>query len=168
MGRRSNFKRRPHDAYDTIDPNATLRLLPHLDGIKTFAEPCAGKGELVKQLYAHGLTCTFVGDISIGIDALTVTDFGKPDAIITNPPWTRQLLHPMIRHFSALAPTWLLFDCDWAYNAQATPYLDQCTDIVAVGRLRWMKDSKHTGKDNAAWYRFDALHKGGPHFHGRK
>ena len=29
------------------------------------------------------------------------------------------------------------------------------------------RDSKHTGKDNACWYRFDSSHKAGPVFHWR-
>ena len=30
-----------------------------------------------------------------------------------------------------------------------------------------MEGSKHTGKDNSGWYRFDARHKAGPVFHWR-
>jgi hypothetical protein len=167
MGRRSNFKRRPQDAYNTIDQRAVERLLPHLNGTKTFAEPCAGRGDLVRQLESAGLRCVHATDISEGVDALKLTLFGGADTIITNPPWSREVLHPMILHFQAVAPTWLLFDCDWAYNKQAGPFLDQCSDIVAVGRLKWIEGSKASGKDNSAWFRFDALHSGGPHFHGR-
>jgi hypothetical protein len=71
----------------------------------------------------------------------------------------------MIRRFAECRDTWLLFDSDWAYNMQSGPYLDRCTDIVAVGRLRWFNDT--SGKDNASWYRFQRDHKGGPRFHGR-
>jgi hypothetical protein len=38
---------------------------------------------------------------------------------------------------------------------------------VAIGRVKWIEGSKHTGKDNHAWYRFDTRHRGGPVFHGR-
>jgi hypothetical protein len=166
MGRRSSFKRRPHDNYQTTDPRAVAALLPYLDGILTFAEPCFGDGRLAVRLEMAGLRCCWRGDITVGIDALTITDFGEPDAIITNPPWTRALLHPMIEHFQWYAPTWLLFDSDWAFNAGATPYLDHCSDIVAVGRLKWFNNT--AGKDNAAWYRFWYGHRGGPKFHGRR
>ena len=98
---------------------------------------------------------------------LTETHFGSVDAIITNPPWTRAVLHPMIMHFQQFHPTWLLFDSDWAYNKQAKPYLEHCSDIVAVGRLRWIASSKMSGKDNCSWYRFWHKHNGGPRFHGR-
>ena len=168
MGRRSDFKRRPHDAYQTIDPRAVQALKPYLNGVRTFAEPCVGQGELLRQLKDTGLMCVLACDILEGIDALQLPNFNGCDAIITNPPWTRQLLHPMILHFQQVAPTWLLFDADWAFNKHAAPFLDQCSDIVAIGRLRWMEGSKTSGKDNAAWYRFDDWHNGGPRFHGRR
>jgi len=53
-------------------------------------------------------------------------------------------------------PTWLLFDADWAHTKQAIPYLEMCLKIVAVGRVKWIEGSEGPGKDNAAWYLFDA------------
>jgi hypothetical protein len=38
---------------------------------------------------------------------------------------------------------------------------------VAIGRVKWIEGSKHTGKDNFAWYRFDDRHSSGPVFHWR-
>jgi hypothetical protein len=79
----------------------------------------------------------------------------------------RDVLHRLIEHFQNIAPTWLLLDSDWAQTKQAAPFLPSCSDIVAIGRVKWMEGSKHTGKDNAGWHRFDARHKAGPVFHGR-
>ena len=93
-------------------------------------------------------------------------DMAEYDAIITNPPWTREIMHPMIDRFRYLAPTWLLFDADWMHTKQAAPYMPYCSDIVSVGRLKWISGSKHVGKDNAAWYRFDR-HMHVTRFHGR-
>jgi hypothetical protein len=76
--------------------------------------------------------------------------------IITNPPWDRPPMHQIIDRCSRLAPTWLLFDADWAFTRQAAPYLQYCRRIVAVGRVRWIAGSEMTGKDNVAWYLFDA------------
>ena len=59
-------------------------------------------------------------------------------------------------------PTWLLIDYDWAAIKQAAPFVPHCSDIVILPRLKWIEDSKDTGKDNHAWYRFDIRHKGGP------
>lgn len=165
MGRRSSFKRRPMDSYQTIDLRAGDTLVPFLHGINTFAEPCCGEGFLIDQLQNHGLKCTYAGDINN--DALKQPHFGQVDAIITNPPWSRDLLHPMIEHFQKLAPTWLLLDASWAHTKQASPYLIHCSHIVSVGRLRWIEGTKQTGKDDCAWYRFHAQHFEGPRFYGR-
>ena len=61
----------------------------------------------------------------------------------------------MILHFSAMRPTWLLFDADWVHTRQAAPYLPHLRKIVSIGRVRWIEGSKHAGKDNCAWYLFD-------------
>lgn len=169
MGKRSSFPRRPMDAYDT-PLEAVLPLIPFLDHINTFAEPCCGNGRLIEHLERHGLRCADRGDIKTGQDALFLTEFDvqNVDAIITNPPWTRELLHPLMEHFMSLASTWLLFDADWMHTRQAAPYLPHCSRIVSVGRVKWMPGSPSNGKDNAAWYRFDHRHSTGPRFHGRE
>jgi hypothetical protein len=169
MGKRSNFQRRPMDDYAT-PYEAVLPLVPHLEaeGIRTFAEPCCGNGELVRHLEKFGLICTYAADIRDGLDALQIRrEWFRCDAVITNPPWTRELLHPLIEHFVSLAPTWLLFDADWIHTQQAGPFWRYCSKIVSVGRLRWIPDSPFTSKDNCAWYRFDARHVDGPRLFGR-
>ena len=45
--------------------------------------------------------------------------------------------------------------------------MPHCSDIVILPRLKWFEDSKDTGKDNHAWYRFDVRHSAGPIFHAR-
>ena len=45
MGKYSEFERIPQDAYQT-PRRPILHLLPHLHGIRTFAEPCVGEGQL--------------------------------------------------------------------------------------------------------------------------
>lgn len=167
MGKRSTFARRPMDEYQTIDPKAVRVLMPFLFGVETFAEPCCGDCHLIEPLQARGLRCVYSGDIWMGYDALQQPHFEHADAIITNPPWTREILHPMILHFQRFAPTWLLFDADWAHTKQAAPFLPQCSHIVSVGRLKWIPDTKQTGKDNCAWYRFHAQHGSGPRFFGQ-
>ena len=77
------------------------------------------------------------------------------DSFITNPPWDRSILHPLIMHLSDIAPTWLLFDADWMHTRQSTEYMVRCSQIVSVGRVKWIPDSKMTGKDNCAWYLFE-------------
>jgi hypothetical protein len=157
MGKRSTFKRRPQDAYDT-PYKAILPLLEHLDPCE-FVEPCAGNGLLIGHLERHGFSCVGAfdthprdGRVSLG-DATRLRQTEHVN--ITNPPWTRAILHPIIHNLAAGAPTWLLFDADWAHTVQAIPYMPYCRKIVSVGRLKWIEDSAHTGKDNVAWYLFD-------------
>jgi hypothetical protein len=67
----------------------------------------------------------------------------------------REILHPLIADLSAERPTWLLFDADWMHTRQSTPFMPYLRKIVSVGRVKWIPDSKMTGKDNCCWYLFD-------------
>lgn len=103
-------------------------------------------------------------------DALEITsnDLHGCDTIITNPPWSRVILHPLIEHFASLKPTWLLFDSDWCHTKQSSHYMKElCTDIVSVGRLIWIPGTKISGKDNVSWYRFTNNKDKDTIFHGR-
>jgi hypothetical protein len=168
MGKRSSgFERVPRDFYPT--PYAAVPpLIPHLRGVRTFAEPCCGDGALVNHLESHGLQCVYQGDIAAGQDALSLEHYGDADTIITNPPYTRPVMHALIEHFARILPTWLLLESDWAHTKQAVPYMPRCSDIVSVGRLRWIAGTTMSGYDNFAWYRFDARHRAGPIFHARE
>lgn len=165
MGKRSKFERRPQDAYAT-PYEAVPHLLPYLKPSTLFAEPCCGEMDLVNHLIRHGHVCTFAGDIAKGQDA---KDFRADNCelIISNPPWTREILHALIVHFSDQRPTWLLFDADWAFTKQSAPYMPRCRAIVPVGRLKWIPGSPHTGKDNAAWYLFDSEQHAAAQFYAR-
>jgi hypothetical protein len=102
----------------------------------------------------------FVPPLRSGIEPVPVStkgfNRGDADCFITNPAWRRDVLHPIITNLSARLPTWLLFDADWMHTRQAAPYLPLCRKIVSVGRVKWIPDSPFTGKDNCAWYLFDA------------
>lgn len=173
MGKRSSgaFPRRRHDAYFTpLKP--VWALIPHLPHRPfTYIEPCAGDGRLVQHLnqISEGV-CEGAFDIVpqaewvLMEDALEIVDTNV-DMFITNPPWTRNLLHPLIEHLSTIAPCWLLFDTDWAHTKQALPYLRYCKKIVAVGRVSWMENGK-AGKDNSAWYLFDQGNNAQTEFYG--
>lgn len=159
MGKRSDFERAPRDFYPT-PAEAVRPLLPHLEPRSRFVEPCAGNGALIDHLTAAGHVCARAWDIEPQradidrADALTKL-VGNLGCFITNPPWSRDVLHLLIVHLSDQAPTWLLFDADWIHTRQAAPYLNRLRKIVAVGRVKWIPDSKFTGKDNACWYLFD-------------
>ena len=152
------FVRRRQDNYPTPKkalPPLFLQLL-RLDG-PNFVEPCCGEGKLIKHLTEEGFYCNMHGDIRYGFDAMQLTPLDVAHScIVTNPPWTREILHPMIEHFILLKrPVWLLMDADWAHTKQASAMIGiWCTHIVSVGRVRWMEGTKMDGFDNAAWYRF--------------
>jgi len=164
MGRRSTFPRLAHDTYAT-PPEAVEPLLLWLTEVRTFAEPCCGEGALVRALEARGLTCVYADDLAQGADASDYSPKYYPDAIITNPPWSRPVLHALIIHFASLAPTWLLIDQNWIGTKQAAPYLPHCSHVVPIGRVRWIPGSATVGKDDAAWFRFDHRHCSGPRFY---
>jgi hypothetical protein len=168
MGKRSTFDRIPRDFYPT-PAEAVAPLLPHLPADFSFVEPCAGAGDLVRHIEGPGRRCIWAFDIEPQSDDVRVSDafnmrlfnWGPPDLIITNPPWDRSVLHPMIAHFSAQRPTWLLFDADWMHTRQSAPFMPWLRKVVSVGRVKWIPGSKMTGKDNCAWYNFDQ-HVEGP------
>jgi len=116
------LERIPRDFYPT--PLAAVPpLIPHLRGVRTFAEPCCGAGALVRHLESFGLRCVYVGDIANGQDALVIDTYGDADAIISNPPHTRELMHKLMAHFMCIAPTWLLIDGDKAGGTVHAPLL---------------------------------------------
>lgn len=170
MAKRSDgqFERIPNDLYRTWDTRALARLLPHLSPQTLFVEPCAGAGDLVDQLVNAGHRCRGAfdiaplrGDIRPG-DATTLRWNTSTGVWITNPPWTRHMLHAIIRNLAAQAPMWALFDADWMHIDKSAQLMPICRKIVSVGRLKFIPDSEHDGKDNCAWYLFDATRPPGP------
>jgi hypothetical protein len=174
MGKRSDFERKPRDFYPT-PIEAVYPLLPHLPDGFSFAEPCAGDGALIKHLETKGV-CMWASDIepqAEGIhkrsyDELSFDELIDSEYVITNPPWDRTILHPMIEFFAPKKKTWLLFDADWMHTKQSRQYMPWCRKIVSVGRVKWFGNM--TGKDNCAWYLFQevfAWHANPPEFIAR-
>jgi hypothetical protein len=146
---------RPRDLWDT-PPEAVAPLLPHLAPGTQYIEPCAGNGALISALTAAGHICTLATDLepqTDDVEQLDALDVVWPadQLIITNPPWTRSVLHRMI---DAWPNAWLLYDANWVWTKQARAYLPRCESIVPIGRVRWIPGSKHVGMDDAAWFRF--------------
>jgi hypothetical protein len=168
------FERTPRDLYETTDPHAVAPLLPHLDPGTEFAEPCAGRGALIDLLEAAGHKCVWASDIDpkradIGeLNAMTLPRLGtrnvRASRFITNPPWSRKILHPIIDRLSAMLPCWFLFDSDWAYTRQSETLIWRCSRIVPVGRIKWIPGSEGVGFDNCSWYEFLPGHAAGPLF----
>ena len=172
MGKRSEFKRVERDFYPT-PIEAVMPLIPHLPKKGLFAEPCAGDGRLIRHIEKlTGMLGYWMTDIEpmadfVGDGDATTDKILGCDICITNPPWNRKILHPIIENLSNQLPTWLLFDADWMHTKQSAPFMNRLHKIVSVGRVKWIEGSKMTGKDNCCWYLFGKEHNGGIEFHGR-
>jgi hypothetical protein len=166
MSKRSNFQKIERDKYRT-PREAVLPLLAQLPAETIFAEPCAGNGVLIDHLTAAGHKCIWASDIEPEradikpADAMCLTEIGA-DMVITNPPWTRSIMHPLIDHLSAMLPCWFLFDASWAFTRQSSDLIRRCSKIVPIGRVKWFPDSPYLGMDDAAWYEFRPGHTIGP------
>jgi hypothetical protein len=168
---------KPNFYYPTIDPRAIPPLLAHVPAGTVFAEPCAGGGHLIHLLECAGLICDWGLDIEPPVFgrsgpiaqgnalSLTARDLGAATLFISNLPWERSWLHPLVKHLSALAPLWSLHDASWAYTKQAAAFGPLCTDVVAVGRLKWFEGSRYDPPDDCAWYRFALDGDGTTRFH---
>lgn len=176
MARRSNFKRIERDYYRTFDPKAGDALRPFIKDVEIALEPFAGAGDLVKQFPNIKWVYSDIEPQVCWIDEMDAFKWTKEkieeedfDAIITNPPWSRPLMHRAIEHFAPIKPTWLLLDANWVWTKQAKPYIDKyLTDIVTIGRLKWIEGTTMSGKDDTAWFRFSSDKNTLTRFFGRE
>ncbi len=184
IGKRSAFDRKPRDFYKTPD-KAVLPLLPHLAPRTRFYESCCGDGALIRALERRGHICKGASDIQAPEEPAIVAGHpvafsghiqdattlrlpsGMVDCFITNPPFRKDILFPLIAHLSAQAPTWLLLPADFLHNIGSSPFLDYCVRIVSIGRVSW-EENGVAGKDNHIWALFDQERCGEPtEFYGR-
>lgn len=174
MAKRSEFERIERDYYRTFDPKAgealASFLLPNISAI----EPFAGAGDLVNQTpWINWLAKTDIEPQADEIgqkDAFSYNekDLESVDLIITNPPWSRPILHKTIEHFAVLKPTWLLIDANYIFTKQASVYIrEYLTDIITIGRVKWIPNTKMSGKDDCIWARFYHDKKEPTRFFGR-
>ena len=183
MGKRSQFDRIPQDKYMTTDFGPVRRLQPFLKPHTVFCEPCAGNGDIIKQMKWYGHNCSYACDISPGgtaferlsapiykRDAMTLDKRWRLSSgatvFISNLPWSRKILLPMIDHLSKLLPLWTILDANFMHTKQAAPYIDRCSIIVSVGRVKWIKDSDGAGVDDSCWYFFPSPERGRPYSGG--
>ena len=174
MGKRSGFERTPRDYYRTFDPKAGIALKPYVKENSTYIEPFAGAGDLINQLTY--LNCVGKSDIEPQVEGIetkdaflyTEADFTNVDFCISNPPWDRKLLHPLIEHFANIVPTWYLHDSDWLFNKSSSPLISKyLVKVVTIGRMRWQEDTNMSGKDNCIWALYDVKKSEPTIFHGR-
>lgn len=175
MAKRSDFKRVERDYYRTFDPKAGLALRGFLpDGTRTI-EPFAGAGDLINQTpWLDWIITTDIEPQAYDIgtrDAFSyeAVDLLEVDVVVTNPPWSRPILHKTIEHFAPKRPTWLLLDANWVWTKQASPFIEKyLTDIVSIGRLQWIEGTTMSGKDDVSWFRFSSDKNAPTRLYGRR
>ena len=97
---------------------------------------------------------------------LALDSYGDADAIITNPPYTRELMHKLIAHFQRIAPTWLLIDFGLVGTKQAAPFMPHLHGHRIFGRLQWFEGTKEAASITMPG--IDSTHAlAGPIFHAR-
>jgi hypothetical protein len=160
MSKRSDFKKVPKDFYPTTDKKVLVDVfLRDIQG-KTYAEPCWGEGDLEDLL--RGNRCLWRSDLrdtspmSKQMDGLKVTpyDVRDCDLIVTNPPFSKDVLLPLIDHWITLKPTWLLLPADLMHNKYFGPYMEKCAKVVSIGRICWFpaEGKRVASTDNFCWY----------------
>lgn len=78
-------------------------------------------------------------------------------------------MHQAIEHFAPIIQTWMLLDANWLFTKQAGPYIEKyLTDVVTIGRVKWIPDTTMSGKDDCCWYRFSSDKDAPTRFYGRK
>ena len=167
MGKRSSFARRPMDR--------TARPMRRCCRCCRFSTACSSSPSHVRARAAGRASRTARTDLHPcrrsrrGQDALLLdaADVAGADAIITNPPWTRELLHPLISHFQQLKPTWLLFDADWCHTqaGRAIPPPLQPHRVGRPGEVDSGLAVHRQGQRRLVAFR--PRHDEGPRFYGR-
>ncbi len=150
------YKRHERDFYPTpyevVEP-----LLPHLSPCTEFIEPCAGDFRLCEHLIKNGHELIYAFDVEpqdVRVEWHDALEWEyEYGTVITNPPWDRKLLHPMIDLMRlADGGCWLVFDANWMHTKQSIELMKFCTKIVTVGRVKWI--GTKPGKDDVCWYHF--------------
>jgi hypothetical protein len=164
-----------------------------------YIEPFCGSGELINNIGQQcDAVCVYASDIQPlpkvkgvpselyfnkhGVFTTTLSVLSMENIavnsgathFISNPPWINtkesgyQLLE-IINHLSNILPTWLLLNGNFAFNKRSSDSMAICTDIVTVGRLKWIKGSQHSATEDSCWFLFDQKRSDGrgPTIHPR-
>lgn len=189
MGKRSNFDRKDKDFYETWDRRACRQLVNEFSYGETYCDPCCGDGALIENLsnIRPDVKCVWTNELypenytlipNSTHDITARPIIGSFNKYVMNSPWKRHLLHAIIDRLMQDRPVWALIDSNWKetiqqsvankYNVKTVPaLLKNCVKIKSVGRLKWIRDSDHDGKDDQSWYLFDKNFTGQTEFYGR-
>lgn len=164
MSKRTRVTQPKKDIWDT-PPEAAKPLIEQLseDGVRSFAEPCAGSYALAEALCSAGLECLAAADIQPRDCRVRKRDATDPwwkdhlppdTPIVTNPPYSRMAFAPMMYAWLEWGVWgWLLVPLDWIANLWTQPLMERVDRIVPVGRVSWLRNNK-SGLENSTWIRF--------------
>jgi hypothetical protein len=174
--RPDEYERQSHDFYPTPAwvTECLLDTVP-LRGI--IWEPCAGKGAMAKVIAAagHQVVATDLVEraagvfpVVSGVDALHAPLPAGVQAIVTNPPYRRDLLPQLVGHWLGLlepvrGQLCLLLRALWAESASGqdvtTRHPAYAGRIKLPGRIRWFEGSEAdkgaSPQHNHAWLVWD-------------
>jgi len=157
-----SHKLKPKDFWPT-PVFETWKLSPHLVPGTLFDEPCAGNGAIIVALTLLGHRCAGAVDITpraAGIeqgDARTYVPVSG--RIITNPPYRRDLLEPLLEHWIGQWDTWLLLPLDHLVNKWTNRFMRHVDQIVPLGRVSWLGNGRG-GMENFCWFHFNTERRG--------
>lgn len=137
-------------------PDAVTPLLAVLPPQTRFVEPCAGDGILARTLQQAGHLCMDAYDLEPRGPGVRLADALLTPLTcqaITNPPFERPLLVPLLEAWVRANALWLLLPLDHLANRWFGPYAPHVRRIVPVGRVSWLGNGKG-GMDNHAWVLF--------------
>lgn len=167
------YARQDKDKYRTM-MSAVEHVVEYMPNPCRFIEPCAGDGRLIKHLESfEGFECVQAFDSAPDAPHIPVGDMlhmplsSRADMIITNPPWRRKLLHPLMdRIIDEKWDAWLLIDHNWLATQQTAPYREHVRLIFPIGRHLWFDepppgmDTHKTPMDDAMWIFVSGLNTG--------
>lgn len=104
-------------------------------------------------------------DLSLGydIEKANAVDrkFEKCDFVITNPPFSQEykdtcfkILDKSINCEEVSKGVWFLLPFNWCCNADFQWAMLKCERVVPIGRMKWIKNSKHSESKDCAWFYF--------------
>lgn len=170
----ADFYRSPPNAIALLlDTIAPARLVP--DG-GLILDAGAGDGRLTRPLIEAGYRVRGIElhdrghhralPIETGLDFLDLTllDSGRPDAIVTNPPYGRGLVDRFLRHAISLLPDGgelhALMRHNWMTGIRRRDLLPSLRRIIICRRLNMLpydrehEDKGHNGQSDFSWYTF--------------
>lgn len=169
------FDRVERDFYPTpVKATLPLKNSPIGHKLGTYWEPCCADGQLVDGLKSTlpSMKCVMQSDLVTTTGSImSVFDIASQDAdalgidcFITNPPWINTSkdgyqLFSMVYHLAKIRPTLMLLNANICWNKGSWQHpiapMPICDWVKPIGRVKWIADSKHSGKEDCAWFLFD-------------